>query len=207
MKKEKLTILLLIVIGFVSLSLKGQSIKDFYIPLNYNKANFYKPDKSGERSDFTRVIEYHNNEDGSYSIYSEFTFKGDLVSKNIERIIFTTNSVIRTKSIFNSAFGGGDREQTYNPAQIILKMPAKGQTVVWSIPNEPESIYTASWTNIIVEGKSKRAIKVSNIVKRWKSKTVSYYVQGIGLMNTNLVHANGEIKPFEIFDGLSNSEN
>ena len=164
MKKEKLTILLLIVIGFVSLSLKGQSIKDFYIPLNYNKANFYKPDKSGERSDFTRVIEYHNNEDGSYSIYSEFTFKGDLVSKNIERIIFTTNSVIRTKSIFNSAFGGGDREQTYNPAQIILKMPAKGQTVVWSIPNEPESIYTASWTNIIVEGKSKRAIKVSNIV-------------------------------------------
>lgn len=207
MKKEKLTILLLIVIGFVSLSLKGQTIKDFYIPLNYNKANFYKPDKSGERSDFTRVIEYHNNEDGSYSVYSEYAFKGDPISKKIERVIFTRNSVIVTKSITNSVLGDGDKEQNYNPAQIILKMPAKGQTVVWSIPDEPESIYTASWTNIIVEGKSKRAIKVSNIVKKRKAKTVSYYVQGIGLMNTNLIDANGKIKPFEIFDRLSNSEN
>lgn len=201
-KTNSIKLLLFLIIGLVSTTLKGQSIKDFYIPLNYNKSSFYKPDKSGEKSDFTRIIEYHNNDDGSYSIYSTYLFQDEPTSKTIERIVFTANSVTRTKSIVTSMMG--DKEQIYNPSQTILKMPAKDQTVTWTIPGETGQSYIASWTTITIKGETKKAIKVIHIITGLTVKEVSYYVQGIGLMKKDFVYTNGNIKPSEIFDGLSN---
>ena len=184
----------------------GQSIKDYYIPdTNHNKVNFFTPDKTGERSGFTRTIYYTDNGDGTYDILDAHMFQGQAASIITQTVLFTTAEVKMIKSISTSMITTNEREN-YDPPRILLKMPPVGQTVTWNIvanPDDKPTKYIASWTTVTVNGESRKAIKVVSQYTGWTSKTISYYVQGIGLMDTDLKGEDGMTKPFEKFDGLS----
>jgi hypothetical protein len=202
----KLMVLMLIV-GLTSANVKGQNLKDFYIPSqsNYNKASFYTPGKNGERTEMTRVIYYTDNSDGTFDLLDAHMFQGQPSAIVTQTVKFTANEVKLVKTVSTTMFET-NKKQTYDPPKTLLKMPAAGQTATWTTPGEggdEPTKYTSSWTTVTVDGQSKKAIKVISQYTGWKSKTVLYYVEGIGLMKTDFVDENGATKPFEKFDGLS----
>lgn len=197
----------MLAIGLTTSKVIGQSLKDFYIPSqsNYNKASFYSPNQTGGRTDMTRVIYYVNNNDGTYDITDAHMFNGEPSAIVTQTIKFTATEVKMTKSV-STGLLETNKKRNYEPAKVLLKMPPAGQTSTWTIPGEEgddPTKYISSWTTVTVEGVSKKAIKVTSQYAGWKSKTVSYYVQGIGLMKTDFIDEKGVTKPFEKFDGLS----
>lgn len=197
----------MLTVGLTSANVVGQNLKDFYIPSqsNYNKASFYSPGKTGERTDMTRVIYYTNNEDGTFDVLDAHMFQGRPTAIVTQTIKITANEIKMIKSV-STGLMETNKKRTYEPAQTLLKMPAAGQTATWTTPGEggdEPTKYTSSWTTVTVDGQSKKAIKVVSQYTGWKSKTVLYYVEGIGLMKTDFVDENGVTKPFEKFDGLS----
>lgn len=198
-------IFILVFFEMASSNLIGQSIKDYYIPSqsNYNKASFYTPDKNGNKTNLTRLIYYDKNADGTYDILDARMFKGNPTAISTQTVKITTTEVKMIKSISTTVFEK-NKKQTFEPARILIKMPLAGQTISWSVKDEEEPTkYTASWTTVTIDGQDKKAIKVTCQHSDWKSKTVSYYVQGIGLMNTEFIDENGTTKPFENFEVLS----
>lgn len=202
------TLFLMLAIGLTSAKVMGQSPKDYYIlsQSNYNKASFYLLNKTGERSDFTKVIYYVNNDDGTYDITVVSMFQGQPAAISTETVKFTTTQVIMTKSVSASVLGN-NKKQSYEPARTLLKMPAAEQTATWSIPEDDgktKTNYISSWTTVTVDGVSKKAIKVTcQWSGRNKTKHVAYYVEGIGYWKTVSIDEDGKTKPFEKFDGFS----
>lgn len=198
---------LMLAIGLTSVKVMGQSLKDFYIPSqsNYNKASFYSPSKTGGRTDMTRVIYYVSNNDGTYDITDAHIFQGQPSAIETQTVKFTATQVVMTKSV-STGLLETNKKRNYDPAQILLKIPATGQTTTWSIPQDDgktKTNYISSWTTVKVDGVSKKAIKVTSQWSSWKLKTVEYYVEGIGLWKTEFIDEDGKTEPFENFDGLS----
>lgn len=201
------TVLLVLVIGLTSVNVMGQSPKDYYIPKqsNFNKASFYTPSKTGGRTDMTRVIYYVDNGDGTFDNTDAKMFQGKPSAISTQTVMFTATEVKMTKSVSTSMFET-NKKQTYEPARTLLKMPAAGQTASWTIPSESgdkQTVFTSSWTTVTIDGASKKAIKVVSQYTGWKSKSVSYYVEGIGLNKTEFIGEDGITIPLENFDGLS----
>lgn len=193
--------------GLASANVMGQNLKDYYVPnqLNYNKASFYSPGKNGERTEMTRVIYYINNENGTFDVLDSHMFQGQPSAIETQTIKFTTAEVKLVKTVSTSMFET-NKKTTYNPPKTLLKMPTVGQIATWTTQGEggdKPTKYTSSWTNVTVDGQSKKAIKVVSQYTGWKSKQVAYYVEGIGLMKTDFINEKGVTKPFEKFDGLS----
>lgn len=198
---------LMLAVGLTSEIVVGQNLKNFYIPSqsNYNKASFYSPGKTGERTGMTRVIYYTDNGDGTFDVLDSHMFQGQPSAILTQTVKFTPSEVKLVKTVSTTMFEI-NKKQTYDPPETLLKMPAVGHTATWTTPGEGDSKptkYTSSWTTVTVDGQSKKAIKVISQYTGWKSKTVLYYVEGIGLMKTDFVDENGVTKPFEKFDGLS----
>lgn len=200
------TIFLVMVVGMTTATVLGQSMKDFYIPQSdYNKASFYSPSQTGERTSMTRVIYYILNDDGSYDIMDANMMEGKPTSIITQTVLITATGVKMTKSISTSLLET-NKQQSYEPPRVLLKMPLAGQTATWIFQGEEgakPTKFTSSWTTVTVDGVSKKAIKVVSQYTGWASKTVTYYVQGIGMMKMEFIGEDGKTKPFENFDGLS----
>ena len=201
------TLFLVLAIGLTSFKVMGQSPKDYYIPSqsNYNKASFYSPSETGGRTDMTRVIYYEKNEDGTYDNTDAHMFQGQPSAIVTQTVKFTATEVKMIKSVSTTMLET-NKKQTYEPARTLLKMPQTGQTATWTVPGEGGSkptIFTSSWTTLTVNGVNKKVIKVVSQYTGWKSKSVSYYVEGIGLYKTEFISEDGSKTPFENFDGLS----
>lgn len=193
----------LIYVKFMGKSM-GESVKDFYIPSqsNYNKVSFYTPDEKGGRTGMTRTIYYVSKDDGTYDITDSHLFQGETSSTITQTVKFTTTEVVMTQSVSTTMLET-NKKQSYKSTRILLKMPATGQTTTWTVPGEEgPTIFTSSWTTLIIDGVSKKAIKVISQLTGWESKSVFYYVEGIGLYKTEFIE-NGTKTAFENFDGLS----
>lgn len=204
------SILLMLSVGLTSVNVMGQTLKDFYIPSqsNYNKASFYSPSQTGERTESTRVIYYINNGDETWDIVDANMFQGKPTAIVTQTVKISTTEVKMIKSVSTGLFET-NKKRNYEPSRILLKMPPTGQSLTWTILGEggdKPTKYTSSWTTVIVEGVSKKAIKVVSQYTDWKAKTISYYAQGIGLMKTDFIDEDGTVIPFEKFDGLSYEE-
>ena len=97
-----------------------------------------------------------------------------------------------------------NKKKDYNPARTIFKMPPTGQTVSWTYIDIPgDNIKcTASWTTVTIDGAQKKAIKVVKQYEGMTSKTIEYYVKGIGLWKTDLQDSKGTTQTSDKFDGL-----
>ena len=194
-------VILALSVGLTVMTSKGQSIKDFFIPdTAYNKASFYSPDKTGNRTGMTRVIYYTKN-GANYDILDANLFdgKGDASSIITKTVQF---SATEAKMIRSSA----NKKQDYNPPKIILKMPAAGQTISWTYSDISGDLIkcTASFTTVTIDGVQKKAIKKIEVVIGYEDqgKTITYYVKGIGLWKTDLQGSDGVTQTFDKFDGL-----
>ena len=175
--------------------------EQYYLPESaYNKASFHTPN-----TDVTRVIYYTDNGNETYDIMDAHMFQGNATAIITRSIKFIDDKVVMIKSASTSIITT-NKKQTYEPAQVLLKMPVEGQIAKWSVPGEDGDMptkYTSSWTTLTIDGQSKKAIKVVSQITGWKSKLVSYYVQGMGLTKTDFIDEKGITKPFEKFDGIS----
>jgi len=202
--KVRFTILALAV-GLSSVTAFGQSIKDYFIPdSSYNKASFYKPDKSGARTGMTRTI-YYTKIGATYNILDAIMFNGQPAAIQTRIVTFTTNEVQMTKSVSTTMFET-NKKDSYIPARVILKMPPAGQTTSWTyIEISGDNIKcTASWTTLTVDGSQKKTIKVVK-VNEFEGKifkTIEYYVKGIGLWKTEMQGSDGKTQITYKFDNL-----
>lgn len=196
----------LIVITITSKKISGQSLKEYYIPSqsNFNKANFYYTEYTGERTDKSKVIFYTKNKDGTFDILEVEMLQGQPSSIITKTVNITATEVVMNKSI-STGLIETNKKINYEPAKILLKMPLYNQTATWNILNEKNNkntIYTSSWTTLMIEKQIKKAIKVISHRDDQDFKIIFYYVEGIGLMKIDVVD-DGKIIPFQKFDGLS----
>ena len=204
--------ILTLTVGLTAVTANGQSIKDYYIPdAAYNKANFYSTDKTtGERIGMTRVI-WYNNKGENYDIVDEHMTDGQIGSVVIKTVQFSSTEVKMIKKISNSVFAKTNTQQDYDPPIILLKMPPAGQTLTWSYIESPGSNdkptkFISSWTTVTVNGEKKQAIKVVSQYTGMKTKMISYYVKGIGLLKTEMITSAGETIIMDHFDRLEYDE-
>ncbi len=199
--KIKLTILALAV-GLTVSSVRGQSIKDYFIPdSTHNKASFYTPDKTGGRTDMTRTI-YYVKKGTTYDITDAKMFSGQPSAIQTITVQFSASEVKMTKSI-STTMMETNKKQDYNPPITILKMPAAGQTVNWTFKEiSGDNVNCiSSWTTINYNGEQRKAIKVTKTYIGLSAKTIEYYVKGIGLWKTE-ISGEGKTQTFDKFDSL-----
>ncbi|MEX0813905.1 MAG: hypothetical protein WD048_16925 [Chitinophagales bacterium] len=203
MKKMKISILALAVC-LNSLTTQAQTIKDFFVPTSpKNKATFYTPSKTGGRTDMTRTI-YYVDKGSSYNITDAKMTFGKPTSIQTNTVTFTDNEVKITKSVSTSMLGPTNKQENHNPPLVLFKMPAPGKTVTWSSLYSGDTLkYTASWTTLNVDGKELKTIKVEREIEYFGSTIIEYYLQGIGLYNTDYKGSDGKVQAFEKFDQLS----
>lgn len=197
----KKTIIALLVV-LTSMTVNGQTIKDYFIPASpNNKSKFYTPNKTGGRTESTRII-YYIKRGNTYDITNSPMYEGKPMSIQTMTVEITTNSVKMTKSISTTMFETNKKE-SYNPSQTILKMPAIGQTVNWKYINiSGKSIEClASWTDVNINGATTEAIKVVKQTEWNDIKTIEYYVKGIGLWEIEKKTDGFSFTP-DKFDGL-----
>lgn len=203
MKKMKTTILALAVC-LTTLTTQAQTIKDFYVPASpKNKATFYSPGKSGERTGMTKTI-YYVDKGSSFEITTAPMFDGNPTSIITRTVSLTSNEVKMTNSVSTGLMETNVR-RTHNPPAVLLKLPPQGQSVNWTYKQISGDVANckASWTTVDIEGKTLKAIKVEEEVVDGFGITILYYVQGIGLWKTDFKGSDGTIKPFEKFDQLT----
>lgn len=185
-------------------TIAGQTVKSYFIPTNgYNKATFYTPNKTtGEATEMTRRI-YYVQKGTSYDLTDAKLFQGQPSSIVTKTVQFVGNEVKMIKSI-STDLTVTNKKRTYNPAQTIFKLPAVGQTATWTIPSVGDGTlkYTASWTTVVVDGKTKKAIKVVETIPNFSAKMVEYYVSGIGLWKSE-IQSEGKSQTSDKFDELS----
>jgi hypothetical protein len=83
-------------------------------------------------------------------------------------------------------------------------MPLPGQTISW-ITNQGKGIYkfTASWTTVSINGKTKKAIKLIKTIEGFTAYYTEYYVKGIGLWQSEIISENGKVQTSDKFNGLT----
>jgi len=190
-----------------ALKVNGLSIKDYFIPdSQFNKATFYTPNNTGERTEITRTI-YYVNKGESYDITNAPMFNGNPSAIETKTVVFTQTEVKMNKSVSTTMLET-NKKQVYESSRIILKMPPQGQTASWTFQDlSGDNIKcTSSWTTVSVSGQQKKAIKVNKVIvgaENW-GKTIEYYVKGIGLWKTEIQGSDGITQTFDEFDGLEN---
>ena len=192
---------LVVAIGLSFITVKGQSIKDYFLPdPAYNKVSFYKPDNTGESTGMGKVI-YYIKSGENYDITVADFLNGKYGSVNTKTIQFSAAEV---KMIKATLFG--NKKQNYSPPRTILKMPTAGQTLSWTYTAiSGDAIKCkASLTTVAIDGTQRKAIKLVEIItgaEDW-GKTIAYYVKGIGLWKTDIVTVAGETTTLDKFDKM-----
>ena len=174
----------------------NQSIISYFIPdAAYNKASFYSPDSTGARSGLTEVIYYLKN-DENYELWDASKTDGHNTSIFTRTVQITLSEVKMIRSISTSILGDTNKKTDYDPPLVLLKMPALNQTITWSNiehHGDKPTKHTSSWTNVVINGESRQAIKVVSQYQEWNSKSIDYFVKGIGLWKTEISGENGTI--------------
>ena len=171
---------ILLFISFSHLLIGQSSVKDFFIPKeNNNLSNF-----STKLWDVQ--IWYIPISDTNYKIVEANFYQGKLINKRTSYITITEKEIKVTKVEF-----GTDNVINYNPSTIWVKMPENSNTSKFEYKNNAEvNECTAEWTEVIIDGQKKKAIKIKyqavidgQLYEGWNYK---YYVEGIGLWKTEL---------------------
>ena len=181
--KTKMYLFILLFISFSHL-LIGQSVKDFFIPKeNNNLSNFST--KLWDVQIWYIPISVTN-----YKIVEANFYQGKLINKRTSYITITEKEIKVTKVEF-----GTNSVINYNPPTTWVKMPENNNTSIFEYKNNAEvNECTAEWTDVIINGQNKKAIKIKyqavidgKLYDGWNYK---YYVEGIGLWKTEL--SNGD---------------
>lgn len=202
--KNKL-IIILIVLLFTKITVLGQSIKDYYIPdTTFNKATYYAPDESGNRTGFIRTI-YYIKKGLNYDIVDARFFNNQPLAIETTTVWFIGKEVRMIKSVTTNPLET-NKKRIYNPAKIILKMPLPGQPTTWILiqASGQKDVKTSSLITLEIDGVQKKAIKVKTVVSgHGLAYTNEYYVVGFGLWKSETV-GNGSKNTLFQFDELSN---
>lgn len=190
-----------------SLTVQSQTAKDFFVPTSpKNKATFYSPGKSGERTGMTKTI-YYVDKGNLFEITIAPMFEGNPTSIITMTVSFSSNEVKMTNSISTSMMET-NKQRTHNPPIVLLKLPPQGQSVTWTYKEISGDVANckASWTTVDVNGKNLKAIKVEEEVVDGFGVTINYYVLGIGLYKTDFKGSDGKIQAFMKFDQLTHEQ-
>ena len=189
-------------IGLTSM-VHGQSAKEYFLPdSTHNKVTFYTPSKSGGRTSMTRAI-FYIKKGATYEVMDARMFNGKASSIQTMTLKFSTNEIKMAKSV-STTMMETNKERDYNPPTVIFKMPPLGKTISWMYTTitGDELKCTSSWTTVNVDGVDKKAIKLVQQYVGLSSKSIEYYVKGIGIYRTDL-EGDGTTQTSDKFDGLS----
>lgn len=184
-----LVLLPLFLLGYINDSkpkdVKGQSIKDYFIPDSaYNMMSYYCFGQNGVRADMSIVI-YYVKRGTTYEITRVTHMQGLRAAIWTMTIQFISNEVQMIKKISTSMLKTYQKTE-YNPPNPILKMPPADQTIsIYKDSTGANMKGTASWTTVNVDGKERKAIK---LVKQFEGfpKVIEYYVKGIGFWKSEI---------------------
>jgi hypothetical protein len=172
----------ILLFGVIISTTRAQSVQDYFITDSpNNRANFSVPGSS-----LLRSLYYLKNDSG-YTVKDSSFMQKSLYSTDLKVVKFTTDEVqlVRIETQFSSM----KRNADFNPVQVLLKMPAKGQTSSWtlSILNDKNVQCTSSWTTIQYNGEQRSAIKVEKVREGISAKEIEYYVKGIGFWKAEVL--------------------
>lgn len=198
------TYLIMTLLMFCNILTFGQNIKDYFIPKTpFNRADFYKPGKNGERTQFTRTIIYEK-EDSHYVFADVMMYNDNPTAIQILSLVLTSNEVKMIESTVTNV-SVTKKVTKYDSPRTILKMPPTGQTTKWKYTDTNGEVIncTSSWTSATIDGVSTKAIKLIKEIEgvSW-GKSIEYYVQGIGLWNTEQLKSDGSSQLSIKFDML-----
>ncbi|HET6245379.1 MAG: hypothetical protein H0V01_13930 [Bacteroidetes bacterium] len=186
-----------------TMSSSGQSIKDFVLPNpHYNKAIFYKPSKTGGRTNFSRIIYYDEKAD-QHNIMDAQMYKNEPMSILTMTVKFSENEANMVESVSTNEIETNKR-RWYNVPRTTFKMPSANAISVWLYTDikGDEMRCTSSWTTVTVGDDQRIAIKVVKEIIGLNSKIIEYYVEGIGLWRTDMENSDGTTEILEKFDKL-----
>ncbi len=197
------TVILALTIGLTSLTVNGQTIKDFFIPASpKNKATFYTVDHSNNGApgrNLKRII-YYINKGSSYDI------QDTRWSTTTTRTVTFTSTEAKMSQSVSASFFSNTEKRVHSPSVILLKMPPKGQSVQWTYTHISREVakYTATWTTVNIDGQNIKTIKVEEEFVDGLGISIEYYVQGIGLWKTDFKSSDGDgkIRAYEKLDQL-----
>lgn len=167
----------------LTLNLSGQTIADFYIPKDKNKATF-----SGGKDNLPiAIIKYKKNQD-TYRLTRTSLMNGNLVSEEVKDIIITDDEVrLKSVSIKNKIIG--TKAKDFNPVVVVLKLPSKTTKTQWSYTDEnnDEHKCTSEFTTLKYENTNVSAIKLTDAIqsKGVNITTIEYYLKDVGLFKIN----------------------
>ena len=160
-------------------------IKDYFIPSNgNNKSVYFSPNaETGNRSGISTTKWFILNSDGTYEVISAGFVNGKTTSI-LSKFIKITDDEIKVYKTVSTTMFETNKKRMYYSERVFLKLP-KGKTKTsWEYTDQKEETYIcfSEWVGVNVKGQNKKAIKVTRQVKDidW-TKTIEYYVQGIGL--------------------------
>lgn len=177
--KNKILALTLI----LTLHLSGQTIADFYIPKDKNKATF-----SGGKDNLPfDIVKYKKTQD-TYRLTKTSLMNGSPVSEEVKEIVIADNEVrLKSISIINKIIG--TKSKDFNPFIVVLKFPSKTSKTQWSYQDEnnDEHKCTSEFTTLKYNNATVSAIKLTNSIqaKSGNVTTVEYYVKDVGLFKIN----------------------
>ena len=202
------TILIGVAIMLIAFSsnVKGQSLKDYFLPESpYTKAFFYWPTKNGKASNHTKVITYMENGDNYDVIDTVYdNKKSESVTVKTVQVTDSAVKIIQTVSTVHKVIG---KEKDYDPPITIMRIPVEGQTVDWTstdLEGAPMKC-TAVWTTVMINNENRQAIKVESKYTDLRGKNIDYYVKGIGLWKLEVENSSKAIIMFYKFDRLNYS--
>lgn len=188
------TVLLLISLSHV----QAQTVEDFFLPeAPNNKVDYSTPGSSKTTSTYYFVKD-------SMLIIKDSTFvQGKFESAEVKTIHFINNEVhlIRSEFFFKT---WPAKVTDYNPAQIILKIPAQNESIDWT-SNDPDKgtiKYNASWQEVMDNNTKYTLLRVEKSFDFTSVKEVDYYVKDVGLLKTEVLVGGSGMKKLQ-FEGMT----
>jgi hypothetical protein len=187
---KKLLCLFALLAGLLPLLTQAQTVKDWYCPkVTFNKVTFYMPDvNTGNPTEATRTI-YYIDKGKNYEITNASLFQGKPVSIETNTIAFVGNEVKLLSKVVSNSLGTTNKKTKYSPTQTIFKLPIKGHTIYWTFSGQK---YSSTYTTFMFGDIKFDAIKVIQYQPKW-GETISYYIMGYGIVETDIVSDNGKI--------------
>jgi stage V sporulation protein SpoVS len=128
---------------------------------------------------------------------------GKVTSIVTKTLKFSANDAKMSKSV-STTMMETKKQRDHNPATIVFKVPAAGKTVSWTYKTiQGDNLKcTASWTTMNIDGEERKTIKIIQEYEGLTSRSIEYYVKGIGLYKTDLDDL-GNIQTEDKFDSLN----
>jgi hypothetical protein len=177
----KLNSLLLIILS--SPSCFSQSAKDFFFPSAGKNTSVFNTAKEMPAKFKTQVF---FKDMGDSAIVTTMFYHEDGSKGGQEQVVKVGDSAI---SVIRGKTNTSKGVEYYNAdGKIIFKMPSANGKVAWENTGQKGAVietYEAEFSTLEIDGKNRRAVKLTTIEKRKRSGKqqvfyVDYYVEGIG---------------------------